>query len=37
MGTDIEVLQPPELRERLARTAAELAEMYGNPRARGGH
>lgn len=37
MGTDIEVLQPPELRERLARTAAELAEMYGNPSARGGH
>ncbi|MFJ2237472.1 helix-turn-helix transcriptional regulator [Streptomyces sp. NPDC087859] len=37
MGTDIEVLQPPELRERLARTAAELAEMYGNPGARGGH
>ncbi|MEU5886924.1 YafY family protein [Streptomyces sp. NPDC047461] len=37
MGTDIEVLQPPELRERLARTAAELTEMYGNPSARGGH
>ncbi|MCX5330214.1 YafY family protein [Streptomyces sp. NBC_00140] len=37
MGTDIEVLQPSELRERLARTAAELAEMYGNPSARGGH
>ncbi|MEU9911186.1 YafY family protein [Streptomyces sp. NPDC051001] len=37
MGTDIEVLQPPELRERLARTAAELAETYGNPSARGGH
>ncbi|KKD08250.1 helix-turn-helix transcriptional regulator [Streptomyces sp. WM6386] len=37
MGTDIEVLEPPELRERLARTAAELAEMYGNPGARGGH
>nr|WP_206327789.1 YafY family protein [Streptomyces sp. S3(2020)] len=36
-GTDIEVLEPPELRERLARTAAELAEMYGNSSARGGH
>jgi predicted DNA-binding transcriptional regulator YafY len=37
MGTDIEVLEPPELRERLARTAAEVAEMYGNSSARGGH
>ncbi|MFF4269325.1 helix-turn-helix transcriptional regulator [Streptomyces sp. NPDC001536] len=36
-GTDIEVLEPPELRERLARTAAEVAEMYGNSSARGGH
>lgn len=37
MGTDIEVLEPPELRDRLARTAAEVAEMYGNSSARGGH
>jgi predicted DNA-binding transcriptional regulator YafY len=37
MGADVEVLEPPELRERLARTAAELAEMYGNSTARGGH
>lgn len=37
MGTDIEVLEPPELRERLARTAVEVAEMYGNSSARGGH
>lgn len=31
LGTDIEVLEPPELRERMARTIAELAERYGNP------
>ncbi|MES5818983.1 YafY family protein [Streptomyces sp. RG80] len=37
MGTDIEVMEPPELRERLARTVAQLAEMYGNSSARGGH
>jgi predicted DNA-binding transcriptional regulator YafY len=30
LGTDIEVLRPPELRERIARTVAELAERYGN-------
>lgn len=30
LGTDIEVLQPPELRERIARTVAQLAEKYGN-------
>jgi len=30
LGTDIEVLEPPELRERMARTVAELAERYGN-------
>lgn len=30
LGTDIEVLRPPELRARIARTAAELAERYGN-------
>ncbi|MEV7344548.1 YafY family protein [Streptomyces sp. NPDC093544] len=30
LGTDIEVLAPAELRERIARTAAELAERYGN-------
>ncbi|ELS57902.1 helix-turn-helix transcriptional regulator [Streptomyces viridochromogenes] len=36
LGTGIEVLQPPELRERIARTAAELAERYGNFGAHGG-
>ncbi|MGW7254419.1 helix-turn-helix transcriptional regulator [Streptomyces sp. NPDC054834] len=39
LGTDIEVLEPAELRERIARTAAELAERYGrcgNSRAHGG-
>jgi predicted DNA-binding transcriptional regulator YafY len=30
LGTDIEVLSPPELRDRIARTVAELAETYGN-------
>ncbi|WP_406452295.1 YafY family transcriptional regulator [Streptomyces sp. NBC_01622] len=30
LGTDIEVLSPPELRDRIARTVAELAERYGN-------
>lgn len=30
LGTDVEVLEPPELREKLARTVAELAERYGN-------
>ncbi|AZQ38726.1 YafY family transcriptional regulator [Streptomyces cyaneochromogenes] len=37
LGTDVEVLQPPELRERIARTAAELAERYGNFAVRGDH
>ncbi|MET9969914.1 YafY family protein [Streptomyces sp. NPDC006356] len=36
LGTGIEVLEPPELRERIARTVAELAERYGNFRAHGG-
>ncbi|MEU9409420.1 YafY family protein [Streptomyces sp. NPDC048281] len=35
LGTDIEVLGPPELRERMARTIAELSERYGNRRAGG--
>ncbi|MEU6197751.1 YafY family protein [Streptomyces sp. NPDC047061] len=30
LGTDIEVLAPPELRARIARTIAELAERYGS-------
>ncbi|MFF4302546.1 helix-turn-helix transcriptional regulator [Streptomyces sp. NPDC001601] len=30
LGTEIEVLEPPELRARMARTIAELAERYGN-------
>ncbi|WP_405887664.1 YafY family protein [Streptomyces longwoodensis] len=29
LGADVEVLDPPELRERIARTAAELARRYG--------
>ncbi|MFJ3804085.1 helix-turn-helix transcriptional regulator [Streptomyces sp. NPDC090088] len=37
LGTDIEVLGPPELRERIARTVAELAERYGNAEPDGGH
>lgn len=37
LGTDVEVLEPPELRERIARTAAELAERYGNFAVRGDH
>ncbi|MCX4704784.1 YafY family transcriptional regulator [Streptomyces sp. NBC_01352] len=36
LGTGIEVLEPPELRAKLARTVAELAETYGNAGARGG-
>ncbi|MDQ1049852.1 YafY family protein [Streptomyces sp. V4I2] len=36
LGTGIEVLEPPELRAKLARTVAELAERYGNAGARGG-
>ncbi|MGW2381582.1 hypothetical protein [Streptomyces sp. NPDC001658] len=35
-GTAIEAPHPPELRERIARTVAELAERYGNPDAPGG-
>lgn len=31
LGADIEVLGPPELRDRIARTVAELAERYGRP------
>ncbi|MGV9453492.1 helix-turn-helix transcriptional regulator [Streptomyces sp. NPDC003635] len=30
LGTDVEVLQPTELRTRIARTVAELARKYGN-------
>jgi predicted DNA-binding transcriptional regulator YafY len=30
LGTGIEVLEPPELRAKIARTVAELAERYGN-------
>ncbi|MEV0636704.1 YafY family protein [Streptomyces sp. NPDC050619] len=30
LGADIEVLEPPELREKIARTVHELAEKYGN-------
>ncbi|MET7656005.1 MULTISPECIES: YafY family protein [unclassified Streptomyces] len=36
LGTDIEVLQPPELRERIARTVTELAARYGNSPVHGG-
>ncbi|MFE5917609.1 helix-turn-helix transcriptional regulator [Streptomyces sp. NPDC056468] len=36
LGTGIEVLQPPELRERIARTVAELAGRYGNFGTHGG-
>jgi predicted DNA-binding transcriptional regulator YafY len=36
LGTGIEVLAPHELRSRIARTVAELAERYGNSRAPGG-
>ncbi|WP_328500913.1 YafY family transcriptional regulator [Streptomyces sp. NBC_00457] len=37
LGTDIEVLGPPELRAKIARTAAELAERYGNFEVHGDH
>ncbi|WP_345012912.1 YafY family protein [Streptomyces shaanxiensis] len=37
LGTHVEVLAPPELRERIARTTAELAERYGNFAVRGDH
>ncbi|MFI6560316.1 helix-turn-helix transcriptional regulator [Streptomyces sp. NPDC050534] len=30
MGTAVEILEPPQLRARIARTVAELAERYGN-------
>ncbi|MEV0472600.1 transcriptional regulator, partial [Streptomyces prunicolor] len=30
LGTNIEVLSPPELRDRIAHTVAQLAERYGN-------
>ncbi|MFF0199658.1 helix-turn-helix transcriptional regulator [Streptomyces sp. NPDC005017] len=36
LGTGIEVLEPPELRARLAATVGELARRYGNPPAPGG-
>ncbi|MHC3468892.1 helix-turn-helix transcriptional regulator [Streptomyces sp. 7R007] len=36
LGADVEVLEPPELRARLARTIAELAGRYGNVRRDGG-
>ncbi|MFI5961951.1 helix-turn-helix transcriptional regulator [Streptomyces asoensis] len=36
LGTDIEVLGPPELRERIARTVTELAARYGNSPVGGG-
>ncbi|MCC9705674.1 YafY family transcriptional regulator [Streptomyces sp. MNU76] len=36
LGTDIEVLEPAELRHRIARTVAELAERYGNVAGNGG-
>ncbi|KMS76778.1 transcriptional regulator [Streptomyces viridochromogenes] len=36
LGTGVEVLEPPELREKIALTVAELAERYGNFRTHGG-
>jgi predicted DNA-binding transcriptional regulator YafY len=36
LGADIEVLEPAELRGRMARTVAELAERYGNVAGTGG-
>ncbi|MFF5476456.1 helix-turn-helix transcriptional regulator [Streptomyces sp. NPDC012935] len=36
LGTGVEVLEPPELREMIARTVAELAERYGNFGTHGG-
>jgi predicted DNA-binding transcriptional regulator YafY len=30
LGTGIEVLEPPELREKIARTVAELARRYAD-------
>jgi predicted DNA-binding transcriptional regulator YafY len=32
LGADVEVLEPAELRDRIARTVAELVERYGNSR-----
>lgn len=37
LGADVEVLEPPELRARISRTVAELAEKYGNSPAVGGN
>ncbi|WP_155057445.1 WYL domain-containing protein [Streptomyces blattellae] len=37
LGLDIEVLAPSGLRAEIARTAAELAERYGNFGVRGDH
>jgi len=37
LGTDIEVLSPPELRDRIAHTVVELAERYGNLLTGGGN
>ncbi|WP_189712014.1 helix-turn-helix transcriptional regulator [Streptomyces phaeofaciens] len=36
LGTGVEVLEPAELRRRIARTVAELAERYGNVAEAGG-
>ncbi|WP_319053517.1 WYL domain-containing protein, partial [Streptomyces europaeiscabiei] len=36
LGAGIEVLEPAELRGRIARTVAELAERYGNVAGTGG-
>ncbi|WP_141307519.1 helix-turn-helix transcriptional regulator [Streptomyces spinoverrucosus] len=36
LGTGVEVLAPAELRDRIARTVAELARTYGNSRPSGG-
>ncbi|WP_307835219.1 WYL domain-containing protein [Streptomyces adelaidensis] len=36
LGADIEVLAPGELRARIGRTVAELAERYGNVAGNGG-
>ncbi|MER7640577.1 YafY family protein [Streptomyces sp. NPDC126522] len=36
LGADVEVLAPPELRDRIARTVAQLAERYGNLLTNGG-
>ncbi|WP_230194210.1 helix-turn-helix transcriptional regulator [Streptomyces coriariae] len=37
LGADIEVLRPPELRERIARTVSELVAVYGNSTVGGGN